>query len=163
MRNWWWRWRWRRRRRQRGAQPWPSPFMASSEPSPMEIDPWGRQTDPSRTRVDDDGRSGTFLGFLDWCLGFSRDGAYMGEGAESEAARVAQTTPRRGQRWARAWGMSGCPVASLRLPFGLRIPFNILRTSAFVRSRSENISYTTFLKPKTAENRNWHCGISSIG
>ena len=40
---------------------WPSPFMASSEPSPMKIDPWGRQTDPSRTRVDDDGRSGVFL------------------------------------------------------------------------------------------------------
>ena len=36
-------------------------------------------------------------------------------------------------------------------------------TSAFVSSNSENISCVTFVKPKTAENRNWHCGILSIG
>ena len=36
-------------------------------------------------------------------------------------------------------------------------------TSAFVSSNSENISCVTFLKPKTAENRNWHYGILSIG
>ena len=36
-------------------------------------------------------------------------------------------------------------------------------TSAFVTSNSENISCVTFLKPKTAENRNWHCGILLIG
>ena len=36
-------------------------------------------------------------------------------------------------------------------------------TSAFVSSNSENISCVTFLKPKTVENRNCHCGILSIG
>ena len=36
-------------------------------------------------------------------------------------------------------------------------------TSAFVTSNFENIFCVTFLKQKTAENRNWHCGILSIG
>ena len=36
-------------------------------------------------------------------------------------------------------------------------------TLAFVMSNSENIYCVTFLKPKTAENRNWHCGVLSIG
>ena len=34
---------------------------------------------------------------------------------------------------------------------------------ALISSNSENISLLGFLKPKTAENRNWHFGISSIG
>ena len=89
----------------------------------MEIDPWGRQTDPSRTRVDDDGRSGTFLGFLDSSLGFSRDGAYMGEGAESEAARGAHTWARRGPRAARAWALCGLPAGLLLLPFWIRLRY----------------------------------------
>ena len=36
-------------------------------------------------------------------------------------------------------------------------------TSVFVVSNSENISRTTFLKPKTAENRELALGILSIG
>ena len=36
-------------------------------------------------------------------------------------------------------------------------------TSVFVVSNSENISRTTFLKPKTAENRELALGIFSIG
>jgi hypothetical protein len=36
-------------------------------------------------------------------------------------------------------------------------------TSVFELSNSENISFVTFLKPKTTENRNWHCGILLIG
>jgi hypothetical protein len=34
---------------------------------------------------------------------------------------------------------------------------------AFVSSNSENISYVEFMKPKTAENRNWRFGILLIG
>ena len=49
----------------------------------------------------DDG-VGTFRGFLLIVLGFSRDGEYMGEEAESAEARGAHTMPRRGQAWARA-------------------------------------------------------------
>ena len=48
-----------------------------------------------------DGGIGTFRGFLLRCLGFSRDGEYMGEEAESAEARGAHTMPRRGQAWAR--------------------------------------------------------------
>ena len=44
-----------------------------------------------------DGGVGTFRGFLIRCLGFSRDGEYMGEEEESAEARGAHTMPRRGQ------------------------------------------------------------------
>ena len=49
-----------------------------------------------------DGGVETFRGFLLIYLGFSRDGEYMGEEAESEEARGAHPPPRRGQAWARA-------------------------------------------------------------
>ena len=49
-----------------------------------------------------DGGVGTFRGFLIRYPGFSRDGEYMGEEAESEEARGAHTPPRHGQTWARA-------------------------------------------------------------
>ena len=39
----------------------------------------------------------------------------------------------------------------------------IIRCWELISSNSENISLLGFLKPKTAENRNWHFGISSIG
>ena len=38
-----------------------------------------------------------------------------------------------------------------------------MRYWALISSNSENISCVRFLKPKTAENRNWHFGILSIG
>ena len=38
-----------------------------------------------------------------------------------------------------------------------------IRYWSLISSDSENISFAGFLKPKTAENRNWHFGISSIG
>ena len=59
------------------------------------------------------------------------------------------------------WG--GRLGAPLRLSFGLRERVRKIGTLAFVSSNSENISRTTFLKSKTAENRNWHCGILLIG
>ena len=62
----------------------------------------GEASEPSRTRVGDGGGVGTFRGFLLVPLGFSRDGEYMGEEAESEEAKGAHTPPRRGQAWARA-------------------------------------------------------------
>ena len=43
-----------------------------------------------------DGGVGTFHGFLIRYLGFSRDGEYMGEGAESAEARGPHTHPRHG-------------------------------------------------------------------
>ena len=49
----------------------------------------GRASEPSRTRVGDDGRDKTFRGIVLGYLGFSRDGEYMGEEAESAEARGA--------------------------------------------------------------------------
>ena len=62
----------------------------------------GRALEPSRTRVISDGGDGTFCGILLGCLGFSRDGEYMGEEAESAEARGAHMHPRHGPRAGRA-------------------------------------------------------------
>ena len=48
------------------------------------------------------GGVGTFRGILLGYLGFSRDGEYMGEEAESAEAGGAHTNPRRGPRAGRA-------------------------------------------------------------
>src|SRR3954451_14645662 len=55
----------------------------------------------------DDGGDGTFRGFSLGCLGFYRNGDYMGEEAESGAPWWALTPPRRGPGIARAWVGSG--------------------------------------------------------
>jgi hypothetical protein len=50
-------------------------------------------------------------------------------------------------------------MAPLRVPFGLLVGAGKIGTLPFVSSNSENISRSTFLKPKTAENRElalWH-------
>ena len=50
-------------------------------------------------------------------------------------------------------------MAPLLLPFGLRVRDGKIGGWVFVPSNSENISCVTFLKPKTAENRQlalWH-------
>ena len=62
----------------------------------------GRASEPSRTRVGDDGRDGTFRGIVLGYLGFSRDGEYIGEEAESAEAGGTHTHPRRGPRSGRA-------------------------------------------------------------
>jgi hypothetical protein len=71
--------------------------------------------------------------------------------------RVARPGGTRATTWC------GCLLALLRLPFGLRVCDSKIGTSGFVSSNSKNISCITFLKYKTAENRNWHCGILLIG
>src|SRR4051794_25278407 len=69
----------------------------------------------------------TFRGFLSAPLGFSRDGGYMGEEAESEATWWAQTHARRGQGWGRASLVSGHLVAPLHLPFWVWLHDGIIR------------------------------------
>jgi hypothetical protein len=72
---------------------------------------------------------------------------------------VAHTTWWHGQGVARATLWHGCPLAPLRLCFGLRLMLEKIGTSAFVSSNFKNISYVTFLKHKIAENRElalWH-------
>ena len=65
--------------------------------------------------------------------------------------------PSRPKRW---FGGRGPPPG---LPFWLRVSLGKIGGLAFVSSNSENIARTAFLEPKTAEKRNWHCGILLIG
>jgi hypothetical protein len=64
-----------------------------------------------------------------------------------------------GQGVTRATLWCGCPLAPLRLCFGLPLVLEKIGTSALVSSNFENISYVTFLKHKKAKNRElalWH-------
>jgi hypothetical protein len=74
----------------------------------------GRALEPSRTRIDDGGGYGTFLGWrLDY-LGFSRGCEYIGGRARSVGARGAHTMGRRGQggpRHHQVWPPR-CPTSS---------------------------------------------------
>jgi hypothetical protein len=54
---------------------------------------------------------------------------------------------------ARAMAWCGCPLAPLRLCFGLYLVLGKIRTSAFVSSNFENISCVTFLKHKNSRKR----------
>ena len=69
------------------------------------------------------------------------------------------TMSSRDQRWGRATTWCGGVVAPLLLSFGLRVRVEKIGGWIFVPSNSENISCVTFLKRKTAENRElalWH-------
>ena len=118
----------------------------------------GKAPEPSRSRVDDDGRDITFHGNKIRSLGFSLEEVFMGEGATSVESCGPHTTWRHaGGTRATTW--CGGSVALLRLSFGLRVVSGKIGTWQFVSSNSENISLITFLKPKTAENRQlalWH-------
>ena len=80
-------------------------------------------------------------------------------------ARVAPPAPGAGQGQATPGG--GVGVVALMLRFisasVLYVSTTNIRLLVFIPSISENISCVGFLKPKTAENRNSHCGILSIG
>ena len=89
---------------------------------------------------------------------FMRRGQYIGERA-SEGTRGAHTIRWRARRWARATLWCGHLVAPLRLPFGLRVRDEIVRSLLFVPSNSENISLSTFLKRKNSRKQElalWH-------
>ena len=119
----------------------------------------GRASEPSRTRVGDDGGVRTFRGFLLGSLGFSRDGEYMGEEAESGAPWWAHMTPRRGPGLGRAWVASGHLAALLQVVFWHTLRYVILGRWQFVPCNSENISCTTFLKYKNSRKQElalWH-------
>ena len=106
---------------------------------------------------------GTFRGWRLDDLGFSRWRDLIGGRAMSGGGPGAHTLPGRDQRrGAPRGGVSTSWPSSVSALDSVFVSEKI-GTLAFVRSRSENISCVTFLKPKTAENRNWHCGILSIG
>jgi hypothetical protein len=105
-----------------------------------------RASGPSRSRVDDDGGLQYVSWKIDQGLGFSRRGEYIAVRVASGGGPVGPTTWWRGQGLARATLWCGCPLAPLRLCFGLRLVLRKIGTSAFVSSNSENISCVAFLK-----------------
>jgi hypothetical protein len=79
----------------------------------------GRAFGPSRSRVDDGGRSRCVSRKLIGSLGFSRRGVFIGEGAASEVDQGGLTHRGRSQGLGHAALLCGRPVAPLRLLFGL--------------------------------------------
>ena len=123
--------------------------MASGGNSPL----WqgaGTEFCPPKLDFDDDGGYGTFRGRRLIPLGFSRDGDYMGEEAESAAPWWAHTVPRRGPGLGRAWVACGHLAALLQVVFWHTLRYVILGRWQFVPCNSENISCTTFLKYKNS-------------
>jgi hypothetical protein len=120
----------------------------------------GRASGPSRSRVNDGGGSRCVSGKWIGCLGFSRRGVFIGEGAASELDQGGLTHRGAGQ------GQAAPPYgeASLWLSSDSSSVFwklhLISRCSAFVSSNSENISYVTFLKHKNSIKQGTGTGAS---
>jgi hypothetical protein len=92
-------------------------------------------------------------------LGISHRGDFIGEGAASGGGPGALTIGGRGEGLGCAPLWCGWPLDPLHLIFDLREALVKIGRSAFVSSNSKNISCVTFLKHKTAENRElapWH-------
>jgi hypothetical protein len=124
----------------------------------------GRAFGPSRSQVDDGGGSRCVFEKLIGCLGFSRRGVFIGEGAASEVDRGGLTHRGRGQGLGRAALLCGWLMAPLRLLFGLlEASLNIWMFGfCFVQFREYllcNFSKTQ----KQQKTGNWHCGILLIG
>jgi hypothetical protein len=103
----------------------------------------GRASGPSRSRVDDGGRSRCVSGKLIGYLGFSRRGVFIGEGAASEVDQGGLThrAPPYGEAGPWLGSVSSLVFWKLNLISG---------RLAFVLSNSENISCVTFLKHKNS-------------
>jgi hypothetical protein len=104
--------------------------------------------------------SGKLIG----CLGFSRRGVFIGEGAASEVDQGGHTRRGRGQGLGCTALLCGWPVALLRLLFGLlEASVNFWMFGfCFVHFREYflcNFSETQ----KRQKTGNWHCGILLIG
>ena len=80
----------------------------------------GRDSEPSRVRVDDGGGDGTFHGIWAILLGFSRLGEYMGEGVASVAKGGHHAIARRGPTLGRALVWRGPLGGLLWVPSKLR-------------------------------------------
>jgi hypothetical protein len=77
-----------------------------------------RASGPSRSQVDDGGGLRYVSGKVIGCLGFSRRGVFIGEGASSEVDRGGHTHRGRGLALGYAALLCGPLVAPLRLLFG---------------------------------------------
>jgi hypothetical protein len=109
-------------------------------------------------------RCGTLLGKIPIDLGFLHRRELIGGRAVSEVDQGLHTIGWRAQGSSRATPWCGCPLAPLRLFFGLCFVSGKNRTFRlrFVQFREYflcNFSATQ----KQQKTGNWHCGISSIG
>jgi hypothetical protein len=110
----------------------------------------GRASGPSRSCIDGSGSLHYVFWKIDRALRvFSSRRIYRRKGNVRRWTRGPHLSP--------AWpggdpchGGCGCPLAPLRLCFGLRLISEKIGTSAFVSSNSENISCVTFLKHKNS-------------
>ena len=87
----------------------------------------------------------------------------MGKEATGDDGQGHQVIPGVGQGGGRTSLSPGGCGPPFQLSFWLPVSSNKIGILQFILSDSENISCTTFLKPKTAENMNWHCGTLLIG
>jgi hypothetical protein len=119
---------------------------------------------PSRSRVDDGGGSRCVSRKLIGCLGFSRWGVFIGEGASSEVARGTLTRRGRGQGLGRPALVCGVLVAPLRLLFGYLEASGKNKASGtyFVQFREYFLCITSETQ-KQQKIGNWHYGDLLIG
>jgi hypothetical protein len=110
----------------------------------------GIASGPSRSRVDDDDGLQYVFWKRVWALRvFSSRRIYKQKGdVKGWTNGPHHLVARPGVARVTLW--RGCPLAPLRLCFGLRLVSGKIGTSAFVSSNSENISCVTFLKHKNS-------------
>jgi hypothetical protein len=123
-----------------------------------------RASGPSRSWVDDGGRSRCVSRKLIRALGFSRRGVFIGKGAASEVGQGGLThrgcVPGAGR--IALW--CGCPVAPLRLLFGLlEASLNIRRFDFYFIQFREYFLCNFSETQKQQKIGNWHYGILLIG
>jgi hypothetical protein len=109
-------------------------------------------------------RIAMYSGKVNGCLGFSRRGVFIGEGASSEVDRGGPTHRGRGQGLGRTALLCRPLVAPLRLLFGsLEASVNFWMLGfCFVQFREFILRNFSEIE-KQQKAGNWHCGISLIG
>jgi hypothetical protein len=106
----------------------------------------------------------TLLGKTPNDLGFSRRWLYIGEGAMSEGGQGPHTTGWRAVGVTRATRWCGCPLAPLRLFFGLCLVSGENRNFGLCFIQFREYFLCNFSKTqKQQKTGNRHCGISWIG
>jgi hypothetical protein len=110
----------------------------------------GRASRPSRSHVNDSGGLQYVLWKINRVFRFSHRGEYIGGKAASGGGLGGPTTWWHGQGLGRVTLWCGCPLARVRLCFGLRLVSGKIETLTFVSSNSENIICIAFLKQKNS-------------
>jgi hypothetical protein len=119
---------------------------------------------PSRSRVDDGGKSRCVSEKLIGSLGFSHQEEYIGGRAELGGGPGGLTTREHGPGVGRATLGCGWPVAPLRHLFGLLEALVNIRRFGFCFVQFQDYFLCNFFETQKYQKiGNWHCGISLIG